>query len=530
MDIIKNIPNSIVIFIIIITCLIFTVNLNLVDITIMEARNFVTAREMLQDNNWLMPTFNGEARYEKPPLPTWIAAISTIIFGSKSLYLYRLPGFLCLSIIGITSYYFSLELVKNKLQSIVNSFISITSFYMIAIIVEAPWDIFSHSFMFVGIYYLLRVLNNKQFKFKNIFLSSIFIASSFLSKGPISIYALLIPFLISYFITNPQSIGNKLIKIIPIILTGVLIGSCWYIIILIEDPTSLINITKKETSNWTNYNIRHFYYYWNFFIQSGLWSIIAFLSLIYPYFKNKIKDYKSYRFTFLWTMIGVLLLSLVPEKKPRYLMPILIPLALNIGFICRYLLTEFNKNKIAKLIVIFHYIIAICIGLSFVLAKIYILNYSINIVDILLAIFSIIMIIKVLNIKYLQFIKVNILFFLILIFSISNSPTLITKTNKSFKSISTLNLSEIELYTNYSLSPEIIWSFGKKIKQLDDVKIKKVSEEKIKFGLLTKTPITVNDTMLNELNYSIKLVSKYDLNTQKKKSRLITYYHLFTPK
>jgi hypothetical protein len=229
-------------------------------------------------------------------------------------------------------------------------------------------------------------------------------------------------------------------------------------------------------------------------------------------------------------MIGVLLLSLIPEKKPRYLMPILIPLALNIGFICRYLLTEFNKNKIAKLIVIFHYIIAICIGLSFVLAKIYILNYSINIVDILLAIFSIIMIIKVLNIKYLQFIKVNILFFLILIFSISNSPTLITKTNKSFKSISTLNLSEIELYTNYSLSPEIIWSFGKKIKQLDDVKIKKVSEEKIKFGLLTKTPITVNDTMLNELNYSIKLVSKYDLNTQKKKSRLITYYHLFTPK
>jgi len=31
----------------------------------MEARNFVTAREMLQDNNWLMPTFNGEARYMK---------------------------------------------------------------------------------------------------------------------------------------------------------------------------------------------------------------------------------------------------------------------------------------------------------------------------------------------------------------------------------------------------------------------------------------------------------------------------------
>ena len=62
MNISKNISNSLEIIIIVITCLFFTININLVDITIMEARNFVTAREMLQDNNWLMPTFNGEPR------------------------------------------------------------------------------------------------------------------------------------------------------------------------------------------------------------------------------------------------------------------------------------------------------------------------------------------------------------------------------------------------------------------------------------------------------------------------------------
>ena len=60
MNISRNISNSLVILIIVITCLFFTININLVEITIMEARNFVTAREMLVDNNWLMPTFNGE--------------------------------------------------------------------------------------------------------------------------------------------------------------------------------------------------------------------------------------------------------------------------------------------------------------------------------------------------------------------------------------------------------------------------------------------------------------------------------------
>lgn len=40
---------------------------------IMESRNIITAREMVSDGNWLVPTMNGELRLEKPPLPTWVA-------------------------------------------------------------------------------------------------------------------------------------------------------------------------------------------------------------------------------------------------------------------------------------------------------------------------------------------------------------------------------------------------------------------------------------------------------------------------
>jgi len=529
MGISKNISNSVVILLVILTCLIFTINLNLVDITIMEARNFVTAREMLQDNNWLLPTFNGESRYEKPPLPTWIAAISTIIFGTKSLYFYRLPGFLCLAMIGITSYYFSLELLKNKIYSIINSFITITCFYTIAIVIEAPWDIFSHSFMFVAIYYLYKCLNDDQFKLKNIFLITLFISCSFLSKGPVSVYALLLPFLISYFISYPNSIRLKLTRVIPIIITGIVIGSSWYLMVYIEDPTSLIYTTKKETLNWTNYNIRPFYYYWSFFIQAGLWAIIALLSLAYPYYKHKIKDYKNYKFTFLWTIIGVILLSIIPEKKPRYLMPILIPLALNIGFIYRYLKDLYSINKSAKIILIFHYIIIISIGLSFVIVKIYILDFSISFIDVLLAISSIVMILKLFNLKSFPFIKINVITLLTLIFSISNSPTLIKTTNKNYKSINKLNSSSVKVYTNYSLSPEIIWDYGTKINQLNDIELKTITKKKIKFGMLTKNPISSTDTIINRLRYTIKLISKYDLNSTNKKSRLITYYHLFSP-
>ena len=529
MDISKNISNSLVIFIIVIICLFFTININLVDITIMEARNFVTAREMLQDNNWLMPTFNGEPRYQKPPLPTWIAAISTLIFKTKTLYFFRIPGFLSLALIGITSYYYSLELLKNKIHSIINSFITITSFYTIAIIVEAPWDIFSHSFMFLAVYYIHKTLSHHKYKLKEMLLIILFVACSVLSKGPVSIYAILIPFLISYFITYPKSVGIKLARIFPIIIAGLVIGSLWYVMLLFEDSENLISTTKKETLNWTNYNIRPFYYYWSFFIQSGIWALIGLLSLGYPYYKNKIKNYKNYKFTFLWTVIGVVLLSLIPEKKPRYLMPILIPLALNIGFIYRYLIEIYNKNRSAKIILVFHYLLIAVIGLSFIIAKIYILNISINLIDIFLFILSILIAVKVFNLKKVSIIKINIISVLILIFSISNSPTLILKTNKNYKSVNNLNSDELNFYTNYSISPEIIWDFGKKINRLNDQEIRKITDSRKQFGVFTKKPIAIRDTIINKLNYTIKLISKHDLNTKNKKSRLITYYHLFSP-
>jgi 4-amino-4-deoxy-L-arabinose transferase-like glycosyltransferase len=54
-------------------------------VSIMEARNFITAREMITDGNWLLTTMNGLARYEKPPLPTWLTAVSGLLFGIKNI-------------------------------------------------------------------------------------------------------------------------------------------------------------------------------------------------------------------------------------------------------------------------------------------------------------------------------------------------------------------------------------------------------------------------------------------------------------
>src|SRR4028118_1846616 len=49
-----------------------------IDPSLMEARNFITVREITQNGTWLIPTLNGEPRLAKPPLPTWLTAFSVI--------------------------------------------------------------------------------------------------------------------------------------------------------------------------------------------------------------------------------------------------------------------------------------------------------------------------------------------------------------------------------------------------------------------------------------------------------------------
>lgn len=55
---------------------VFFVNLDAIFVNIMEARNFITAREMIQYGHWLLTTINGEPRYQ-----TALAYLAYGLFG-----------------------------------------------------------------------------------------------------------------------------------------------------------------------------------------------------------------------------------------------------------------------------------------------------------------------------------------------------------------------------------------------------------------------------------------------------------------
>lgn len=317
---------------ILIVCLFaFFVNNQVIPADIMESRNLATAQEMVSQGNYLTPTMNGELRLEKPPLPTWIAAGVELITPGN-LILQRYIAGIIASLMVLFLYLFTSRLTGNRTISLMGSLILATCFNIILMGRTATWDIFCHSFMLGAIYFLFVALEKQGAQWKNLLLAGVFMGLSFLSKGPVSFYALLLPFLISYLLVYKPSIKNKKYSLTAMIGLCAIISFWWMAYILFFHPDMAFSVAQKEASSWLDRNVRPIYYYWQFPAEAGIWALFFVTAIVHYFVYKKDAFRKENRFAIIWLFASLILLSIIPEKKTRYLLPILIPGALVIAF------------------------------------------------------------------------------------------------------------------------------------------------------------------------------------------------------
>lgn len=540
---IKTLEKYPIISLTIIILLMLLTHLDVPNITIMEARNFISSREMIQDNNWILTTMNGEPRYQKPPLPTWLTAVSGLLFGANNLTALRLPTVFMVMFLGIYCYCFCLKLKLSKNHSFRNSLILVTSFYVIGILSESPWDIFAHSFMFAGIYYLFNLFEKDTSIWKNSILAAFLFGFSLLSKGPVSLFAVFLPFIISYGIVFKfKNFKQKLVPFLSFIFLFIIIGSWWFVYVRYVDSEAFLATVSTETSNWSSYNVKPFYYYWSFFVQSGLWTIPAFIGLLYPYMIKRVAHKKVYRFSFLWTLIAVLLISSIPEKKTRYLMPVLIPLAINTGFYIQYLIKSFSKISDRKEIipVYFNFGLIATIGIAFPLLFFFVLNdtlelYLINYIltSTALVIIGVFMFRSLFqkNIKNTFYLSISFMVS-IAVFGIPISK--VFNKNKNYKTTYSLHQFEeknsINTYSLGEIEPEMLWDYNGIIPNIYLNKKLTIPNE-LSFGLLITLENKELISIIPPNIYHLNLVETYNLNVGlKNKERLVGEFYLVSKK
>ncbi len=494
MSIIKKYPLALLMLV---SLLMLLPHLGLIQTNIMEARNLITAREMVHDGHWIFTTLNGLPRYEKPPLPTWITAMFGFIFGFTNMFWLRLPVLLVTLMLVYFFYKLTIEFNLENNQPLNAALILITSFYIFFGGRDNQWDIYTHAFMVASIYYLVKSFNQQTGLTKNLVVSGLFFGCSFLSKGPISLYALWLPFVIAYFLIYKSNLKRNLGLLFIVLIIGLITGFSWYIYIKLFDAANVHAAVSQESGRWRGYELKPVWYYWSFFTQSGIWTVPAFVSLMYWYMKPRVTNVKAYQLAFWWTILSVILLSLVPEKKSRYLLPVLIPMAMNTSFYIQYLIKNLSniKSRIEIGVANFAFGLISMIALTIPFVLFFLMKKQVyqdlfwftvfSVLSILLAAFMLNGLIKK------QFYKTfyAIIFYMCVVVVTIIPLSKIYYSNKDYYAAFNLHSIEkklnIKTYEVNGFEPEIIWNYGDVIPQLNKKDSFVTLPKDSVFGLLT---------------------------------------------
>lgn len=306
---------------------------------LMEVRNLVTAREMVYDHHVMVPTMNGEIRLEKPPLPTWIAAMVEYI-SPDNINMQRGVAALMAMLWTMWLYMFVYRITQRRKTAIYTILLFATCYPVILHARTATWDVFCHAFMMGAIYYIYRALYEDTHIVRNFVLGGALFGLSFMSKGPVSPYALFLPFIISMVWYRTPSLKGKAWPLIGAIAIAMVIGGWWYAYVRLFEPEAMSHVINKESTSWINHNVRPWFYYWRFFLETGIWSILMLTTMVLWFKRKNFLDdttRRQWTFAMLWVIVALVLLSLMPEKKMRYLLPMMVPCSLSMVYALEYI-------------------------------------------------------------------------------------------------------------------------------------------------------------------------------------------------
>ncbi|BAX80099.1 ArnT family glycosyltransferase [Labilibaculum antarcticum] len=513
-------------------------------VNIMEARNFVTAREMIEKGNWLVPTMNGELRIAKPPLPTWITAMFGAWFGLENLSILRFPSAIMASVMVLFMYLFTLEQSKNRISALTNSLILATSFYVLFMGRNGTWDIYCHSFMLGAIWLLYKAWQTESNNWKYFTGIGVLWGLSFLSKGPVAFFAVLIPFLIAYaWVYDGKVILKKWKPLVLALFIFALISFWWPIFISLAHADAASAIAKLESGSWMNRHVRPFYYYWNFPIQSGIWTLVIATALLFPYAFKQFEAKKEYKFALIWTLSAVVLLSLIPEKKDRYLLPVLLPSALLAGQFIQHLHQVFKKKTAQKWD---HILFGVNLGLIALVAfalpiVIYFFFYQDNQISlsvfILFSILSesvLVLLLQAWKNRNALNLVVGMVFLMILaeIFIIPNTQSILNN-NPDFKDIRGVRsieaIKDLNLYSagEEGFRIELVWEVGREVHEWNLTESPSLPEHQPFVVFSTTPPIEILPKNLQE-KVNIEVLDFYDYNRYSKgRHRNKTYFQKY---
>ncbi|TGE21398.1 hypothetical protein E5K00_14000 [Hymenobacter aquaticus] len=327
----------------------FFAHLGALPVTLMEARNFVAAREMAAGGSWLLPTMNGQLRLAKPPLPTWsVATLLRLTHEAANPALLRLPAAAMATLLVLFFWGLTRELTRPAPDEALApgrtawlaALVLGSSLLVVTVGREGQWDIFSNSLAIGSLWLLARGWNQPGPAYLTFVGAGLLLGGTFLSKGPVSLYTLVLPF-VAATLTRWQPGGRARLRqhlrgTLVAAGVGLLVGGAWPLYVWQHVPAAAAAVARVEVSSWSERHVEPGWYYFNFAVFVGVWALVALAALAAPYARPRAARFVPYGFGLAWLLAALVLLSVVPAKKERYMLPLLPPLVLLLTGLLRY--------------------------------------------------------------------------------------------------------------------------------------------------------------------------------------------------
>ena len=521
-------------FILFVICLCaFFVHLDSAFPDIMEMRNFTTAREMITEGNWWYTTLNLEPRLEKPPLPTWITAWSVLLFGDlDNLFALRLPGAIISTFMVFFFYGFVKEQTKEKYLPFVAASVLATSLMIVQMGRTNSWDIYTHAFMMGSLWQFMVGINRK--KIAPIIYSMLFMGLSVFSKGPVSLYALWIPFIIAFGVGfGGKELMKHWKKLTFILIGGLIIGFAWNIYMYLNQPEITEYVLNKETNSWASRHVKSAFFYLSFPIYIGVWLPFLVAFFFYKLSKPLVDKIGNYKFAISWIIATIVLLSVIPTKKERYLLPAIIPMAFAVSYFVYGVYKKIKQDSLSIyerfVLKLFTYILA---GVTLIGSLVLIIlfketvDYTTIISFVIVGILGIIGIILLRNFSFekLFFIPIGI----VCVICIGATPKLVQWSYgyDEFKSLAEIQkieeLKELPIYIEWEVfDPKVVWLVGKSTKSMNSISYL----DKSKFPSIAITINPIEETYVQNDLDSVKLkhYGVYDFHRKDSKWKANVY-------
>ena len=308
----------------------------------MENFNLETALEMTRDGHWLVPTLDGQVRIKKPPLTEWITAcgilsLKSLAFGA------RWPSLLCAALTLVATFELGRVVGGSRLGLVAMCFCG-SSYIFLKFAREASYDTQLALWVTVTNVFLARLLLRREWWLGGA-VGAIALGLALMTKGPVSILQTIIPVIILFGLQSWHGRRNQLHVNWLAIVTGVIlclaIALPWTIYVWRKIPDAISlwfgQVTlkvegqlEKRTTGWFAYFAFVLWIIpWTAWFIAGLWKGSD---------ESASTIRREMNLMIAWVFIPLVVMWFFPERRDRYVLPLIPPAAVIAAFgLSRYL-------------------------------------------------------------------------------------------------------------------------------------------------------------------------------------------------